>query len=142
MASAIYNEYKKEIGKIDWTSATIRVMLVDNTYVLDIDAHSNKDDIDSLVVELADGNGYTIGGELLTTKSITRDDVNDWSKYDADDVIWSSSTLTARGAIVYLDTGTPATSTLIAYVDFVVDKSSSSGDFIIQWHSDGVFRLG
>ncbi len=142
MASAIYNEYKKEIGKIDWTSATIRVMLVDNTYVLDIDAHSNKDDIDSLVVELADGNGYTIGGELLTTKSITRDDVNDWSKYDADDVIWSSSTLTARGAIVYLDTGTPETSTLIAYVDFVTDKSSSSGDFIIQWHSDGVFRLG
>ncbi len=141
MASAIYNEYKKEIGNIAWDSANIRVMLVDNTYTLDIDAHSNKDDIDSLTVEVS-GTGYTADGELLSNKAIARDDTNDWSKYDADDVTWASSTITARGAIVYLDTGTPATSTLIAYVDFVTDKSSSAGDFIIQWHTDGVFRLG
>ena len=141
MASAIYNEYKKEIGVINWLTDDIRVMLVDNTYTLDIDAHSNKDDIDGLSVEVS-GTGYTAGGELLANMSISRDDVNDWSKFDADDVTWGSSTLTARGAIVYLDTGTPATSTLIAYVDFVTDKSSSAGDFIIQWHSDGVFRLG
>ncbi|RLF01919.1 MAG: hypothetical protein DRJ64_09975, partial [Thermoprotei archaeon] len=105
------------------------------------DAHSNKDDIDSLTVEVS-GTGYTADGELLSNKAIARDDTNDWSKYDADDVTWASSTITARGAIVYLDTGTPATSTLIAYVDFVTDKSSSAGDFIIQWHTDGVFRLG
>ncbi len=142
MASAIYNEYKKEIGVIDWETANIRVMLVDNTYTVDIDGDSNKSDIDTATVELPDGNGYTLDGALLVGKSITRDDANDWSKFDADDVTWGSSTLTARGAIVYLDTGTASTSTLIAYVDFVTDKSSSSGDFIIQWHSDGVFRLG
>jgi len=142
MASAIYNEYKKKIGVIAWDSAVIRVMLVDNTYTLDIDAHSNKDDIDSLSVELADGNGYTTDGALVANKSITRDDANDWSKFDADDVTRGASTLTARGAIVYLDTGTPSTSTLIAYVDFVTDKSSSAGDFIVQWHTDGVYRIG
>ncbi len=141
MASAIYNEYKKEIGNINWASDTVKVMLVDNTYTLDIDAHSNKDDIDGLSVEVS-GTGYTAGGESLANKSVTRDDANDWSKYDADDVTWASSTITARGAIVYLDSGTASTSTLIAYVDFVTDKSSSSGDFIIQWHTDGVFRLG
>jgi len=138
MASAIYNEYKKEIGKIDWTSDTIKVMLVDSGYTLDIDAHSNVNNITHEV----SGTGYTAGGATLANKSVTRDDTNDWSKYDADDVTWANSTITARGAVVYLDTGTASTSTLIAYVDFVTDKSSSAGDFIIQWHTDGVFRLG
>jgi hypothetical protein len=141
MASAIYNEFKKEIGVIDWTTATIKVMLVDSNYALDIDAHSFKSDIDALSVEVS-GTGYTAGGADLANKTVTRDDTNDWSVFDADDVVWSSSTITARGAIVYYDTGTASTSTLIAFVDFVTDKSSSDGDFIIQWHTDGVYRLG
>ena len=141
MASAMYNEYKKEIGNIPWNSASVKVMLVSSAYTLDIDAHSQKDEIDALGVEIT-GTGYTAGGLALAGKSIVRDDTNDWVKFDADDSVWGASTLTARGAIVYLSTGTPATETLIAYVDFVNDKSSSAGDFIIQWHTDGVFRLG
>jgi len=141
MASAIYNEFKHKIGVIDWATASVKVMLVDNTYTLDIDAHSQKDEIDALTVEIS-GTGYTAGGQALANKAITRDDTNDWSKFDADDALWGSSTLTARGAIVYLATGTPATETLIAYIDFISDKSSSAGDFIIQWHTDGVFRIG
>ena len=141
MASAIYNEYKKDITTFSWSAATVKVMLVDSTYTLDIDAHSFKSDIDALTVEVS-GTGYTAGGASLANKSVTRDDVNDWSRYDGDDITWASSTITARGAVIYYDTGTASTSTLIAYVDFVTDKSSSSGDFIIQWHTDGVFRLG
>lgn len=141
MASAIYNEFKKEIGLIDWLTATVKVMLVDATYSLDIDAHSQKDEIDLLTVEVS-GAGYTAGGVALANKSVTRDDSNDWSKFDADDALWSTSTITARGAIVYLDTGNTATSTLIAYIDFVTDKSSSVGDFIVQFHADGIYRIG
>ena len=141
MASAIFNEYKKKIGSIDWNTGLIKVILVDNTYTLDIDAHSNLADINGLAVEVA-GTGYVAGGAILANTAVTRDDVNDWSKFDADDVVWASSTLTARGAIVYFDSTVAGTSTLIAYVDFVADKSSSAGDFIIQWHTDGVFRLG
>lgn len=141
MASAIFNEYKKNIGSINWNSALIKVILVDNTYALDIDAHSNLDDINALAVEVS-GTGYTAGGATLANNAVTRDDVNDWSKFDSDDIVWASSTLTARGAIVYFDSTVASTSTLIAYVDFVADKSSSAGDFIIQWHTDGVFRLG
>jgi hypothetical protein len=146
MASAIYNEYKKQIGTINWETDTIKVALVDSNYVFDdtqVDGDSNYSDIVATGFELADGvGGYTAGGMALTTKTITRDDVNNWSVYDADDVVWLASTLTARGAIVYKDTGVASTSTLIAMIDFVVDKSSSAGDFTIQWHTDGVFRLG
>ena len=144
MASAMYNEFKKEMGKIDWSDNAgidIKVLLVDNTYAQNIDLHLNKDDIDTLSVEI-NATGYTAGGTLLTTRVVTIDLPNDWAVYDADDAIWGSSTITARGAIVYLDTGTPATSTLIAYIDFVSDKSSDAGDFVVQWHTDGVYRLG
>jgi len=138
MASAIYNEFKAKIGSIDWANDTIKVALVTSSYTLDIDAHSNFDDITNEV----SGTGYTAGGAALANKTVTRDDTNDWAKYDADDVTWANSTITARGAVIYKDTGTTSTSTLVAYVDFVTDKSSSAGDFIIQWHTDGVFRLG
>lgn len=141
MASQIYNEYKGKIGTINWADnagTTIKVALVTSAYVPNIDTHLNFTDISSEVV----GTGYTAGGMATTTRAITVDTANDWSKFDADDVTWATSTITARGAIVYLDTGTPATSTLIAYVDFVTDKASSAGDFVVQWHTDGVFRIG
>lgn len=141
MASQIYNEFKKSIGVIDWIGASVKVMLVTSAYVPSIDSHNFKSDIDALTVEIA-GTGYVAGGMNLANKAITRDDINDWSVFDADDAIWASSTLTARGAIVYLSTGLATTDTLIAYVDFVTDKSSNAGDFIIQWNTAGVYRLG
>ena len=141
MASQIYNEYKAKIGTIDWSSVgvDIRVILVTSAYTPDEDNHANYDDITN---ELPTANGYTLGGALLVNKAIGIDTTNDWSKFDADDVTWVTSTLTARGAVVYFDTGVPATSTLIAYIDFISDKVSNAGDFVIQWHTDGVFRIG
>lgn len=137
MASVIYNEYKKEVGKIDWETDIFKVLLVDSGYIVDIVAHSNLDDVTNEV----SGTGYTAGGKLLANKTITRDDTQNWSVYDADDSIWPNSTITARAAIIYLDTGTPATSTLLTFADLVVDKSSNGGDFVVQWHTEGVFKI-
>jgi len=139
----IYNEFKRSIGTINWgdnVGTDIRVMLVNNTYAVDIDTHLTKADIDTLAVEVS-GIGYVAGGELMVSRNTTVDTVNDWCKYDSADVVWTASTITARGAIVYLDTGVSSTSTLITYVDFGVDKVSSSGDFTIQWNAEGVFRI-
>lgn len=141
MANQVYNTFKAKIGTIDWSDNVgedIRVMLVTSTYVPDIDTHEFIDDVTNEVV----GTGYTAGGQLLVGRAVTPDLVNDWAEYDATDLTWASSTITARGAVVYRDTGTPATSELITYVDFVSDKTSSNGDFVIVWHGDGVFRLG
>lgn len=141
MASVIYNEFKAKISTIDWgdnAGVDIKVALVNSSYAPDIDNDLNFSDVTNEIT----GTGYVAGGTALLNRAISKDLTNDWGKYDADDAVWANSTLTARGAVVYLDTGTPATSTLIAYIDFVADKSSSSGDFIIQWHTDGVFRIG
>ena len=140
MASAMYNNYKKHIGSINWSDnagINIRVMLVDSNYSVDIDLHLTKADITDEVI----GTAYTAGGELLTGRTIVADNVNDWSEYDTEDVVWANSTIVASGAIVYLDTGVDNTSTLISYIDFGASKSSSEGDFTIQWHGDGVFRI-
>ena len=141
MASQIYNEYKRTIGQIDWANMAvdIRVALVTSGYVPDEDTHLTYDHITN---ELPTADGYTLGGALTANRLISVDTINDWSKFDADDITWGTSTLTARGAVVYLDTGVPSTSTLIAYIDFVSDKTSSGGDFVVQWHTDGVIRIG
>lgn len=143
MANAFYNNYKNNVGKIDWTDnagTTIKVMLVDDTYSLDIDSHLNKNDIDGLSVEVS-GTNYVAGGASLANRATSIDNVNDRAEYDADDVTWASSDIIARGGIIYLDTGNASTSTLISYVDFGVNKISSQGDFVIQWNAGGVFRI-
>lgn len=59
---------------------------------------------------------------------------------DGGTVSWPSSTITARYAVIYKDTGTGSTSPLIGFVDFGQDESSSSGTFQITWHTDGILR--
>jgi hypothetical protein len=87
------------------------------------------------------GTGYTAGGVTLANQAVTQDNTDNEGVYDADDAVWSSSTLTARGAVIYKDTGTPSTSPLIAWLDFTTDKSSSNGTFQIVWNSEGIVNL-
>jgi len=142
MANAIYNRFKQGIlaGDYDLDNALvdINVALVTSTYTPDIDTHEDFADITNEVT----GTGYTAGGATLASKTVTKDTVDDEGVFDAADVTWSSSTITARGAVVYLDTGTAATSLLIAYFDFGADKVSSSGDFTIQWNAEGIINVG
>ena len=75
------------------------------------------------------GTGYTAGGNTLTiaanpTSSGTT------AFLDFSDVTWSSSSITARSALIYKSGGSnPA----IAVIDFSFDKQTSSADFVIQF---------
>lgn len=135
MADAKYNSFKGDIqkGLIDLTTSTINCMLVTSAYIPNIDTHTNKTDITNEVT----GTAYVAGGKALTTKTVTVDTGTDLAKFDADDVVWSASTITARGAVLYKDT----TGELIAYFDFVTDKTSSAGDFTVQWDAAGILTI-
>ena len=85
------------------------------------------------------GTGYTAGGQALTTKTVTQDDTDDEGVFDADDTTWSSSTITARFAVLY--DNTLSTKDLICAFDFSSDQSSSSGNFTIQWNSEGIINI-
>lgn len=140
MADVIYNSFKAYImdGSIDLDTDTIDVMLVTSSYTPDQDLHEDKADVTNEV----SGTGYTAGGQALASKAVTIDDTDNEGVFDAADVTWSSSTITARGAVIYKDTGTAATSLLVCYLDFTSDQSSSAGDFTIQWNSEGILNLG
>lgn len=74
------------------------------------------------------GTGYTAGGQVLTVTGPTSSGTTAY--LDFNDITWSSSTITANGALVYNDTqGDKA----VAVLAFGGDKSSSAGDFVIQF---------
>lgn len=140
MADVIPNSFKKHImnGGIDLDTNTIKVMLLTNSHSQDQDNHEFIDDVSANEVS---GTGYTAGGATLANKAVTQDNTDNEGVFDADDVTWSTSTITARYAAIYKDTGTPSTSPLIAIIDFGSDKSSSAGNFTIAWAAEGILNL-
>ena len=117
----------------DNTNTHIKVMLLTSSASPDQETWEDKGDVTNEVT----GTGYTAGGAELTNKSISES--TKVTTFDADDVTWSSSTITARYAVIYDDTPTNDTDKkLIAYIDFGEDKSSENGNFTLQWDSDGI----
>lgn len=124
-------------GGIDLDTDTIKVALVTSSYTPDQDAHDFFNDVTNEVV----GTGYTAGGASLANKAVTADNTDNEGVFDADDVSWTTSTITARGAVIYKDTGVSSTSALICYLDFSSDKVSTAGTFTIQWNAEGILNL-
>jgi hypothetical protein len=139
MPDMIPNGFKKNImnGNIDLDTDTIKVMLTTSAYTPDQDSHEFK----SSVTNEVSGTGYTAGGATLANKSVTQDNTDNEGVFDADDVTWASSTITARYAVIYKDTGSAATSPIIAILDFGSDKISSNGNFTIAWAAEGILNL-
>jgi hypothetical protein len=73
------------------------------------------------------GTGYTAGGGTLTRVDPTTSSTTAFT--DFTDLTFSSSSLTARGALIYNDSASGDPSVVV--LDFGADKSSSSGDFTI-----------
>jgi hypothetical protein len=140
MADVVQNSFKKHImnGGIDLDTDTIKVMLLTSSHSQDQDAHEFIDDVSANEVS---GTGYTAGGATLGSKAVTQDNTDNEGMFDAADVTWSTSTITARYAAIYKDTGTPGTSPIIGIIDFGSDKSSAAGNFTIAWHAEGIVNL-
>lgn len=122
-------------AEIDILADDIRVALCTSSYTPNQDTHNYFDDITNEVT----GTGYTADGALLGSKTNTA--ASGVYTFDAADTTWTSSTITARYAILYKDTGTASTSPLIGYVDFGGDVSSTSSDLTIQWNASGIFYI-
>jgi|TARA_R100000479_G_scaffold124039_1_gene64147 hypothetical protein len=75
------------------------------------------------------GTGYSAGGGTLTRVDPTTSSTTAFT--DFSDLTFSSSSITARGALIYNDSasGDPT----VVVLDFGSDKTSSSGDFTITF---------
>jgi hypothetical protein len=72
--------------------------------------------------------GYTAGGQILTGTSITLSGTTAYISFN--NVTWSSSSITARGALIY---NSSKANRSVAVLDFGADKTSTGGNFIIQF---------
>ena len=78
------------------------------------------------------GTGYTAGGNTLTNVDPTTSGTT--ALTDFSDTTWSSSSITARGCLIYNSSTTAGTANrAVAILDFGADKTSTSGDFTIQF---------
>ena len=78
------------------------------------------------------GTGYTAGGNTLTNVDPTTSGTTTLT--DFADTTWSSASITARGALIYNSSTTAGSADrAVCALDFGADKTSTSGDFVIQF---------
>jgi len=128
MASVIYNNFLGNLAAkaINVDTDTFKVMLVTSAYTPNVDTHANRSSVTNEIT----GTGYTGGGNTVNVTA-TLNTTNDRVDIVLPGTTWTTSTLTARGAVYYLSTGTAGTDLLVCYIDFVTDKSSSADTFTL-----------
>ena len=126
-------------GEMDFssdTSQTFKIALFTSSATLDATttAYSATNEVS--------GTGYTAGGNTLTIS--TNPTTSGTTAYlDFADTTWAAATITARGALIYKADG--VTDPAVAVLDFGADKTSTAGDFTIQFPtadaSNAILRL-
>jgi hypothetical protein len=136
-ANAFEAAFDKEI---DFLADVMNVQLHTDSYTPNQDTNDYQDDLTN---EVANGNGYTTGGEALGGK--THDNTLNVSKFAASNTVWTSSGagFTARRSVLLDATpGTAATNPLLCWMDFGQDETASGGGtFTIQWNASGIATI-
>lgn len=125
ITTAMCSSFKEELfqGVHDFTTHTFKMALYTSSATLGAatTAYSATNEIS--------GTGYSAGGQALDNPTVTLSGTTAF--IDFDDETWTNATITARGALIYNDTvaGDPA----VAVFDFGSDKTSTAGDFVVQF---------
>ena len=133
MANAIYPIYKQALldglSDIDINDGTVKVALVDTgTYTYSA-AHDFLNDLSGVV-----GTAQTIANTTVAN-----------GLFDGDNVTYTAVVgATVEALVIYIDTGNPATSRLVAYIDTSVTGlpvTPNGGDITVTWNASGIFQL-
>jgi hypothetical protein len=119
-------------GSVNWATDQINVSLHTNTYTVDIDTHAFWSSATNEVT----GTGYTTAGATLAGKTSAYDTATDQARFLASNTTWTTSTITARRAVVY-----KFNAPLISFVDFGADVSTTAGTFQITWDATGIWLI-
>lgn len=141
----VYNKWKEYMsdGTVDMDADTFKMALftsASNAATLTLDNFA------ALTNQVAGGNGYTAGGETLTT--VTWNESSGTVTFDADNVVWTASggSITARFAVIYDDTvATPVVDALVAYClmdNTPADVTATDGNTLtVQINASGIFTV-
>lgn len=137
MASFIHNNFRTHLfsGNINLASDPIYISLVSGGHTPSASSNPTYSDISSYVVTGTNYVNTQLSNVTISLSSAT-------GTFDADSVTWNSSTITASGAYLWMSGAAGAvTNPVIAYFDFGSSKSSSNGDFIVDFSSDGIIKI-
>lgn len=124
ITQALCTSFKSELlgGTHDLDTDAIKIALFTSSATLDATTTSYS------TTNEVSGTGYTAGGNTLTSATIATSGTTAY--LDFADTTWSSATMTARGALIY---NADKSNRAIAVLDFGGDKTSTNGDFTIQF---------
>ena len=127
ITNTFYNSYKAKLmngANINLASDTIKIALLSSSYTPDFDTHDFFDDVTG---ELANGTGYTSGGNTLASPVVSQDNTDNEGVFDCADPTWTFTAVkTFRYAVIYKSTGVAGTSPLIFLIDFGEDITTSA----------------
>ena len=135
MANALFDKARQRFleGQFNWNTDTIKAVLVDTgTYTVNLSAHEFLSDIGT--------------GARISTSGAFTGKATTGGAADANDITFTSVTGASIEAIVlYKDTGTDATSPLIAFIDTATGLpiTPNGGDIITTWDNGAnkIFKL-
>lgn len=136
ITTALCTSFKKELleAEHDFTADTFKLALFTNSASLDATttAYSATNEVT--------GTGYSAGGAILTTVAPTTSGTTAF--VDFNDVSFSNSTITARGALIY---NSSKSNKAVAVYDFGSDQTTSNATFTVTIPtanaSDAVVRI-
>lgn len=133
MPNAIYPLYKQAIltggANTNMSSGTVRAAIVDTGVYTYSAAHEFQTSLTGVI-----GTAQTLNSKTFTGGA-----------FDADNVTYTAVTgASAEAIVIYIDTGTPATSRLVAFLDsgFTgLPVTPNGGDITITWNATGLFAI-
>lgn len=134
MANALYPKWKEQLLQFtannNLSAGTVKVALIDTgTYT-----YNSANQFYSSASSASVGTPQTLGSKTFTN-----------GVFDAADVTFTAVTgASVEALILYIDTGSNATSPLVAYIDTSVTGlpvTPNSGDITITWNASGIFAL-
>jgi hypothetical protein len=125
ITQAMCTSFKVDLldGEHDFGADTFKIALYTSSATLDATTTAYS------VTNETSGTGYSAGGNTLTV-STTPTSSGTTAFISFSNTTWSTATITARGALIYNSTNA---NKAVAVLDFGSDKTSTAGDFTIQF---------
>lgn len=117
---------------LDDPAVLLKVALLKTTHTPNLAAHDFFNDV--VADEIPATGGYTARGLTIPSRALGLDTATHYAYLDGGVASWSSFTATGIGyAVLYVDTGTDATSPLVTLVDFGVAENPAGVTFSLVW---------
>ncbi len=124
ITAAVCNSYKgDQLAGVHTSSDTDKIALYVAAATLDATTTAYS------ATNEASGTGYTAGGQTLAGFTIGNSGGTYWIDWTTDPV-WSSSSITARGALIYNST---RSNKAVCVLDFGADIVSTGGPFTVEF---------